>query len=72
MFVLCCHATAAVAPLRIARGIQNKVLRHGDGAPGVVTPGAGGIEAEPRDVLVAENAEAFAAACLTTLDPRSR
>jgi sugar transferase (PEP-CTERM/EpsH1 system associated) len=60
------HATAAVAPMRIARGIQNKVLEAmAMGRPVIVTPGAlEGIEAEPgRDVvLVPEDAAALAAA----------
>jgi sugar transferase (PEP-CTERM/EpsH1 system associated) len=68
------HATAAVAPLRIARGIQNKVLEAMAMArPVVVTPWAlEGIDAEPgHDVLMAEDAEAFAAACLATLEPQN-
>jgi sugar transferase (PEP-CTERM/EpsH1 system associated) len=67
-------ATAAVAPLRIARGIQNKVLEAMAMArPVVVTPWAlEGIDAEPgHDVLMAEDAEAFAAACLATLEPQN-
>ena len=60
------HATAGVAPMRIARGIQNKVLEAMSLArPVVVTSGAlEGIEAQPgKDVLLADTAEAFAAAC---------
>jgi sugar transferase (PEP-CTERM/EpsH1 system associated) len=69
------HATAAVAPMRIARGIQNKVLEAMAMArPMVVTPGAlEGIDATPgREVLLAEDAESFAAACLLTLEPQSQ
>jgi sugar transferase (PEP-CTERM/EpsH1 system associated) len=58
-------ADAVVAPLRIARGIQNKVLEAMAMArPVVASPAAfEGIEAEPgRDLLVAEGAEAQAAA----------
>jgi sugar transferase (PEP-CTERM/EpsH1 system associated) len=61
------HATACVAPMRIARGIQNKVLEAMAMArPVVVTPDAlEGIGARPgEEVLLAETAEAFAAACL--------
>ncbi len=61
------HATAGVAPMRIARGIQNKVLEAMAMArPVVVTRDAlEGIAAVPeREVLLAEGAEAFAAACL--------
>jgi len=60
-------AAACVAPLRIARGIQNKVLEAMAMARTVVvTPEAlEGIAALPeREVLLAETPEAFAAACL--------
>ena len=63
------HATASVAPMRIARGIQNKVLEAmAMGRPVVVTSGAlEGIEAVPgRELLVANNAEDFAACCIQT------
>ena len=59
------HAAAAVAPMRIARGIQNKVLEAMAMArPVVVTPDAlEGIAAQPgTEVLVAADAAAFAAA----------
>ncbi len=59
------HATACVAPLRIARGIQNKVLEAMAMArPVIVTPGAlEGIDAAPgRELLLAADAEAFAGA----------
>jgi sugar transferase (PEP-CTERM/EpsH1 system associated) len=58
-------ADVIVAPLRIARGIQNKVLEAMAMAkPVVATPAAfEGIEAEPgRDLLVADGADAMAAA----------
>lgn len=58
-------ADVVVAPLRIARGIQNKVLEAMAMArPVVATPAAfEGIEAEPgRHLLVADGAEAQAAA----------
>jgi glycosyltransferase involved in cell wall biosynthesis len=52
--------------MRIARGIQNKVLEAKAMArPVVLTAGAlEGIEADPAsDVILADSAEAFAAAC---------
>jgi sugar transferase (PEP-CTERM/EpsH1 system associated) len=66
------HATACVAPMRIARGIQNKVLEAMAMArPVVVTPDAlEGIDAIPgQEVLMAVNETEFANACLATLDP---
>jgi glycosyltransferase involved in cell wall biosynthesis len=60
------HATAGVAPMRIARGIQNKVLEAMAMArPVVVTSGAlEGIDADPvTETILAGTAEAFAAAC---------
>ncbi len=62
------HATACVAPMRIARGIQNKVLEAMAMArPVVVTPDAlEGIQARPgTEVLLAATAPDFAAACLS-------
>ena len=59
------HAEVAVAPLRVARGIQNKVLEAMAMArPVVVSPQAlEGIEAAPgRDVILADGAQAFAGA----------
>jgi glycosyltransferase involved in cell wall biosynthesis len=56
-------ATVAVAPLRIARGIQNKILEAmAMGIPVVATPQAfEGIEAQPgRDLVLGENAEKIA------------
>ena len=58
------HSSAVfVAPLRIARGIQNKILEAmAAGVPVVSTAaGLGGIEAVPgRDVLVGDTADSFA------------
>ncbi len=59
------HAALCVAPLRIARGIQNKVLEAMSMAKTVVvSPQAlEGIAAEPgRDLLLAHDAPQFAAA----------
>jgi polysaccharide biosynthesis protein PslH len=61
------HATAAVAPMRIARGIQNKVLEAMAMAkPVIVTSGAlEGIDATPgRDLILADDAASFAAAAV--------
>jgi sugar transferase (PEP-CTERM/EpsH1 system associated) len=60
------HATASVAPMRIARGIQNKVLEAMAMArPVVLTSGAlEGIEADPvTETILADTTEDFAAAC---------
>jgi len=60
------HATASVAPMRIARGIQNKVLEAMAMArPVVLTSGAlEGIAAEPGvEAILADTEPAFAAAC---------
>lgn len=57
------HAAVSVAPLRIARGVQNKVLESmAMGRPTVVTPAAlEGIDAEPgRELLLAEDGPNFA------------
>ncbi len=57
------HARAAVAPLRIARGIQNKVLEAmAMATPVVVSPQAlEGIEAEPgKELVLAQDAAGFA------------
>jgi sugar transferase (PEP-CTERM/EpsH1 system associated) len=64
------HAALAVAPLRIARGIQNKVLEAMAMAkPTVVSPEAlEGINATPdTELLVARDGQAFAAHCLALL-----
>ena len=65
------HANVCVAPLRIARGIQNKVLEAmAMGRPVVASPEAfEGVRATAgQDVLVADGAEATAAAVLSVLD----
>jgi sugar transferase (PEP-CTERM/EpsH1 system associated) len=64
------HARAAVAPLRIARGIQNKVLEAmAMATPVVVSPQAlEGIEAEPgRELVLAQDATGFADAVANLL-----
>jgi len=68
------HASVCVAPMRIARGIQNKVLEAlAMARPTVVTSDAlEGIDATPgRDLLLANDPAAFAAACLVALRPES-
>ncbi len=65
------RATLAVAPLRIARGIQNKVLEAlAMGLPVVgTTPATQGVEGEPgRDFLVADDAPSFAARVVELLE----
>lgn len=64
------HAAAAVAPMRVARGLQNKVLEAMSMARVTVTTPQGweGIDAEPwTHLLVADGAEAFAAATVRAL-----
>jgi sugar transferase (PEP-CTERM/EpsH1 system associated) len=64
------HAAMAVAPLRIARGIQNKVLEAMAMAkPTIVTQQAlEGIDAEVgRDLLLASDSAAFSAHCIALL-----
>jgi sugar transferase (PEP-CTERM/EpsH1 system associated) len=64
-------SSLCVAPLRIARGVQNKVLEAmAMGRPVVCTSNAlEGIPALPgRDVLVADDATAFAAAVCRVLE----
>jgi glycosyltransferase involved in cell wall biosynthesis len=64
-------ATVAVCPMRSGSGIQNKVLEAmACGAPVVATAIANrGVQGEPeRDLLVADSAEAVAAAVLRLLD----
>ncbi len=61
------HATAAVGPMRIARGIQNKVLEAmAMGKPVIVTSAAlEGIDAVPgREVILADDATTFADAAI--------
>jgi sugar transferase (PEP-CTERM/EpsH1 system associated) len=67
------HADVVAAPLRIARGIQNKVLEAmAMGRPVVATPQAfQGIRAEPgRELLIAEDAGALARCVTEVLDGR--
>jgi sugar transferase (PEP-CTERM/EpsH1 system associated) len=64
------HAHAAVAPLRVARGIQNKVLEAMSlGRPLVMTRAAAdGISLEGLPgVVVSDDADALARACCTRL-----
>jgi sugar transferase (PEP-CTERM/EpsH1 system associated) len=64
------HAAVSVAPLRVARGVQNKVLEAMAMAlPVVVSPQAlEGIDASPgAEVLLADGAEAFAQAVIRVL-----
>lgn len=67
------HAAVAVAPMRLARGIQNKVLEGMAMArPVVTTPqGLEGIDALPgRDLIVAEDVPGFVQGVLWALsDP---
>jgi glycosyltransferase involved in cell wall biosynthesis len=56
-------AAASVVPLRVARGIQNKILESmAHGVPVIASPvAAGGIEARHgSEVLLADHARAFA------------
>ena len=65
------HADVVVAPLRIARGIQNKVLEAmAMGRPVVATPQAfQGIRAEPgHDLLIADDAASLARRVTEVLD----
>jgi sugar transferase (PEP-CTERM/EpsH1 system associated) len=65
------HASAVVAPLRIGRGIQNKVLEAmAMGAPSVVTPQArGGLDkCQADELLTADNPADFANAVAQILD----
>jgi glycosyltransferase involved in cell wall biosynthesis len=65
------HASVCVAPLRIARGIQNKVLEAmAMGRPVVASPQAfEGVRATAgRDILVADGAQAMASGVFTILD----
>ena len=67
------HADVGVAPLLLARGIQNKVLEAmAMGLPVVASPGAHeGVRARAgQDLLVAEGAPAMAAAIAEVLDGR--
>lgn len=64
------HARVAVAPLRIARGIQNKVLEAMAMAKPIVVSAQAleGIAAEPgRELLLAQDAAAYSAALMMQL-----
>ncbi len=66
------HAAVVVAPLRVARGIQNKVLEAMAMAKPVVASAAcaGALSVRPGiELAVASDAETFAAATLSTLEP---
>ncbi len=66
------HADAVVAPLRIARGVQNKVLEAMAMARPVVASGDGlaGIAAEPgQHLMIADRPDEFVAAVLAALQP---
>jgi polysaccharide biosynthesis protein PslH len=66
------HAACAVAPLRVARGIQNKVLEAMALAQPVVVSDtcAGSLDAQAgRDFITAGDAQSFAAAVLALFDP---
>ncbi len=65
------HATLAVVPMRVARGIQNKVLEAmAMGKPTLVTSqGIEGIDAEPgEDVVIADSAESLVQQSLRLLE----
>ena len=65
------HAAVAVVPLRIARGIQNKLLEAmAIGRPAVASPQAfEGVHARPgRDLLVADGADEMARRVAEVLD----
>lgn len=66
------HAACAVAPLRVARGIQNKVLEAMAMARPVVVSAtcAGSLDAQPgRDFVAAGDAPSFAGAVLALFEP---
>ncbi len=68
------HADVAVAPMRIARGIQNKVLEAMAMAKPVVTTDQGleGIDALPdRHLLIANTEEDFFRACVRAAEPEA-
>jgi sugar transferase (PEP-CTERM/EpsH1 system associated) len=68
------RADVVVAPMRIARGVQNKVLEGMAMARPVVTTSQGleGIDATPgRDLVLADGAEAFAEAVRAVLDGKA-
>ncbi|MGE0744143.1 MAG: TIGR03087 family PEP-CTERM/XrtA system glycosyltransferase [Rhodospirillales bacterium] len=65
------HAAVVAAPLRVARGVPNKILEAMSMAKPVVATGQAmnGIRAERgRDILIADEAAAFAAAVADVID----
>lgn len=69
------HATAVVAPLRLARGIQNKVLEGMAMGKAVITTPQGleGITAAvDHDICVAGTAREFADSCIALLGDQMR
>jgi glycosyltransferase involved in cell wall biosynthesis len=68
------HAAVSVVPMRVARGIQNKVLEAMSMGKVVVTTDQGleGIDAVPgRDLLVANDSDAFISTTLKVLTDSS-
>ena len=68
------RADVVIAPMRIARGVQNKVLEGMAMARPVVTTSQGleGIDAAPgRDLILADGADAFAEAVQAVLDGKA-
>lgn len=68
-----CDAAASVVPLRIARGVQHKVLEAmAHGVPVITTTAAlNGIEANPgSDILVADDPHSFAEKTVAVLKDR--
>jgi sugar transferase (PEP-CTERM/EpsH1 system associated) len=69
------HARLAVAPLQIARGVQNKVLEAmASGRPVVASADANvGVGARPdEEIVIAGSASAFAAATIALLEAPER
>lgn len=68
------HAAVAVAPLQKARGIQNKVLEAMAMGRAVVATSMAARSLQVRsggELLIADRAEAFAAAVCATMDPKT-
>ena len=68
------ESAASVIPLRIARGIQNKILEAmANGVPVITTTAAlEGIQASPgRDLLVGDNPQEFADLCVAVMRDKS-
>ncbi|HHQ13524.1 MAG TPA: TIGR03087 family PEP-CTERM/XrtA system glycosyltransferase [Chromatiales bacterium] len=69
------QSAVSVAPLRIARGTQNKILEASAmGVPVITTPvAAQGVDMRPgQDLLVADNAEEFAVRILELMEQPDR